>query len=85
MLQIFQLGLHFGKVWVSNHSSQAIMQLVPKDKRLSKLSPIAIMKAIKNNTEIQGMNNRCHHRVGKIMSKELVKCKHDTQDKLTEK
>ncbi|XP_050729076.1 xaa-Pro aminopeptidase 1-like isoform X2 [Eriocheir sinensis] len=56
-----QMALHFGKVWVSNHSSQAIMQLVPKDKRLSKLSPIATMKAIKNPTEIQGME-ACHVR-----------------------
>lgn len=66
---IFQLALHFGKVWVSNHSSQAIMQLVPKDKRLSKLSPIAIMKAIKNPTEIQGRHGKRRRQKVKISSK----------------
>uniref|UniRef100_A0A0P4X235 Aminopeptidase P N-terminal domain-containing protein n=1 Tax=Scylla olivacea TaxID=85551 RepID=A0A0P4X235_SCYOL len=56
-----QMALHFGKIWVCNHSSQAITQLVPKDRRLSKLSPVAVMKAIKNPTEIKGMES-CHLR-----------------------
>lgn len=43
-----------GKVWVSNHTSYAVTQMVPKEKRLIKLSPVAIMKAIKNETEIKG-------------------------------
>ena len=54
----FQLALHFGKAWICNHSSQAITQLVPKDRRLSKLSPIAVMKAIKNPIEIKGMTDK---------------------------
>lgn len=56
-----QMALQFGKIWICNHSSQAITQLIPKDRRLCKLSPVAVMKAIKNPTEIKGMES-CHLR-----------------------
>ncbi|CAL4122456.1 unnamed protein product [Meganyctiphanes norvegica] len=52
-----QLSHNSGRVWVSNHASQAIMKLVPKERRISKLSPIAVAKALKNDTEIRGMEN----------------------------
>ncbi|XP_069973285.1 xaa-Pro aminopeptidase 1 [Penaeus vannamei] len=56
-----QLSVQSGKVWVSNHTSYAVTQMVPKEKRLIKLSPVAVMKAIKNETEIKGMEE-CHIR-----------------------
>lgn len=56
-----ELATLSGKVWVSNHSSQAIAQMVPKERRIVKLSPIALMKAVKNETEIKGME-ACHIR-----------------------
>ncbi|XP_045110270.1 xaa-Pro aminopeptidase 1-like [Portunus trituberculatus] len=61
VLKCAMMALQFGKIWICNHSSQAITQLVPKDRRLTKLSPVAIMKAIKNPTEIKGMES-CHLR-----------------------
>lgn len=56
-----ELASSSDKVWVSNHSSQAITRMVPKDRRIIKLSPIALMKALKNDTEIKGME-LCHIR-----------------------
>lgn len=50
-----------GKVWVGSHSSQALCKLVPKSRRVKSLSPIQLLKGIKNNTEIEGMRN-CHVR-----------------------
>ncbi|KAK8751817.1 hypothetical protein OTU49_010436 [Cherax quadricarinatus] len=58
-----QLLKQSGKVWISNHASQAVTQMVPEDKRLSKVSPVALRKAIKNTVEIKGME-LCHIRDG---------------------
>lgn len=52
-----------GKVWISLGSSQSLTELVPKEKRHQDITPIAVMKAIKNDVEAQGMRN-CHVRDG---------------------
>ena len=46
-----------GKVWVGSESSQALCSLVPKARRVKALSPIQLLKGIKNATEIEGMRN----------------------------
>ena len=46
-----------GKIWVDSHSSQALCALVAKAKRVRALSPIQLLKGIKNHTEIEGMKN----------------------------
>ncbi|XP_069165521.1 xaa-Pro aminopeptidase 1 isoform X2 [Procambarus clarkii] len=56
-----QLPLQAGKVWVSNHASHAVTQMVPEEKRVLKVSPVALKKAIKNCAEIKGME-LCHIR-----------------------
>lgn len=48
-------------IWVSNRSSQAIVNSIPKSQRLLKPSPVKKQKAIKNDIEIQNMKN-CHIR-----------------------
>lgn len=45
------------KIWISNKSSYHLTSLVPKERRVSGLSPIQMLKAIKNETELQGMRN----------------------------
>jgi Xaa-Pro aminopeptidase len=52
-----------GKVWIGLGSSAALTELVPKAKRHQEISPIAVMKAIKNDVEAQGMRD-CHVRDG---------------------
>ncbi|XP_076035490.1 aminopeptidase P isoform X2 [Oratosquilla oratoria] len=49
------------KVWVSNKGSHAVNEVIPKEKRLAKVTPVAVMKAIKNETEIKGLR-ACHLR-----------------------
>lgn len=44
-----------GKIWISEQSSHSLVQLVPKSKLCSSPSPIQLLKAVKNDTEIQGM------------------------------
>ena len=46
-----------GKIWVGTHSSQALCALVPKARRVKALSPIQLLKGVKNQTEIEGMKN----------------------------
>ena len=46
-----------GKIWIDSHSSQALCALVPKARRVKVLSPIQLLKGIKNPTEIEGMKN----------------------------
>lgn len=46
-----------GKIWVDSHSSQALCVLVPKARRVKALSPIQLLKGVKNETEIEGMKN----------------------------
>lgn len=52
-----------GKVWISLGSSEGLTELVPKAKRHQEITPIAVMKAIKNDVEAEGMKN-CHVRDG---------------------
>lgn len=72
-----------GKVWISLGSSQALTNLVPKSKRYQEITPIQVMKAIKNDVEAQGMID-CHIQDGlalaryfswledKVQNKEIV-------------
>ncbi|CAG9854963.1 unnamed protein product [Phyllotreta striolata] len=51
-----------GNVWFSEQSSHALVDLIPTNRRITTdVTPIAIMKAIKNPVEIKGMRN-CHIR-----------------------
>lgn len=43
------------KVWISKQSAHALVQLVPKSQLCSLISPIQMLKGIKNTTEITGM------------------------------
>lgn len=52
-----------GKVWVSPTSSYKMFSMVPKTRRHLEITPVALMKAIKNEVEAQGMRN-CHVRDG---------------------
>eukprot|EP00731_Ephydatia_muelleri_P035767 Em0158g7a len=45
------------KIWISNKSSYDLTSLVPKQRRVSGLSPIQMLKAVKNEIELQGMRN----------------------------
>lgn len=46
-----------GFVWISDTSSYALTSIVPPKLLLTDMSPIALMKAIKNPIEIEGMRN----------------------------
>ncbi|CAB3987481.1 Hypothetical predicted protein [Paramuricea clavata] len=46
-----------GKIWISSSSSAALNTLLPKERRVSEMSPVAKLKAIKNAVEIEGMKN----------------------------
>ena len=48
-----------GKVWISDLSSERFVGSVPSNRRCSLLSPILLLKAVKNSTEIAGMK-ACH-------------------------
>ncbi|XP_072376847.1 xaa-Pro aminopeptidase ApepP [Diabrotica undecimpunctata] len=51
-----------GYIWFSEHSSFALTDLVPKKHKLmTDITPICLMKGVKNETEIQGMR-KCHIR-----------------------
>lgn len=43
------------KIWISKQSAHALVQLVPKSQLCSLISPIQMLKGIKNTTEIEGM------------------------------
>lgn len=45
------------KIWISDKSSFGIVNAIPKMRRLIQASPIALLKAVKNESEIQGMRN----------------------------
>lgn len=47
------------KVWFSDTSSYAIYERVSQDLQIMKASPILLMKARKNDVEIQGLKNAC--------------------------
>ncbi|XP_023332504.1 xaa-Pro aminopeptidase 1 [Eurytemora carolleeae] len=50
-----------GKIWFSDTSSHALVNLLPPNKIHSKVTPVANMKAIKNPVELKGFEN-CHIR-----------------------
>ncbi|XP_058127544.1 xaa-Pro aminopeptidase ApepP [Anopheles ziemanni] len=50
-------------VWISSGSSYALAALVPEERRLNDITPINLMKAVKNDTEAAGMI-ACHIRDG---------------------
>ncbi|PVD29782.1 hypothetical protein C0Q70_09039 [Pomacea canaliculata] len=43
------------KLWVSEKSSYAIVNLIPKERRIMAPSPVAKLKCVKNSAEIEGM------------------------------
>lgn len=51
------------RVWISLGSSYALTALIPEEKRLHEITPINLMKAVKNETEAKGMRE-CHIRDG---------------------
>lgn len=46
-----------GKIWVSSDSAYGFVSFLKHEKTLNKLTPIALMKAVKNATEIAGMRD----------------------------
>ncbi|KAJ9577057.1 hypothetical protein L9F63_006337 [Diploptera punctata] len=44
-----------GKIWVSSESSYALSAVVPEKRRVGEITPIPVMKAIKNPVETEGM------------------------------
>lgn len=49
------------KVWISEYSNYALISLVPKNSLITSITPVNLMKAVKNPVEVQGMIN-CHIR-----------------------
>ncbi|CAG7820443.1 unnamed protein product, partial [Allacma fusca] len=49
------------KIWLSKKVSAALASSVPDDRRILKLTPISLMKSLKNSVEVQGIIN-CHVR-----------------------
>lgn len=56
------------KVWISSTSSYALSAMVPERKLLQDVSPVCVLKSIKNATETQGMID-CHIRDGIALCK----------------
>lgn len=54
---VFQVADGTGKIWISDKSSYALCDMVPKLRRVNDRSPIALMKSIKNDVEIAGMRS----------------------------
>ncbi|XP_071447927.1 xaa-Pro aminopeptidase 1 [Hetaerina americana] len=46
-----------GRIWIGNNSSYGLTALVPEKQRIVEITPIALMKAVKNPVEIQGLTN----------------------------
>lgn len=57
-----------GKIWISPTSSYALSALVPEKKLLHEVSPVCVMKSVKNATEVQGLID-CHIRDGIALCK----------------
>uniref|UniRef100_A0A0K8TT40 Putative xaa-pro aminopeptidase n=1 Tax=Tabanus bromius TaxID=304241 RepID=A0A0K8TT40_TABBR len=51
------------KIWIAQSSSYFLTNLIPRKMRHQEITPIAVMKAIKNSVEATGMIN-CHIRDG---------------------
>ncbi|XP_058054150.1 xaa-Pro aminopeptidase ApepP-like [Anopheles bellator] len=60
-----------GLVWISSGSSYALTALVPEEKRFQNITPIELMKAVKNVTEAKGMRD-CHVRDGLALCQYLA-------------
>ncbi|KAK9497242.1 hypothetical protein O3M35_004599 [Rhynocoris fuscipes] len=43
------------KVWLCRSANQLIYSIIPENKRLCECSPVSLLKAIKNETEVKGM------------------------------
>lgn len=71
-----------GKVWISLGSSQSLTESVPKEKRYQDITPINVMKAIKNDVEAQGMRN-CHVRDGVALVQYFAWLENEVQNKRT--
>lgn len=50
-----------GRFWLSHTSNYYLHSLIPENRMIFTVSPVQLLKAIKNETEIQGMIN-CHIR-----------------------
>lgn len=57
-----------GKVWINPTSSYALSALVPEKKLLQEVSPVCVMKSMKNAIEAQGLID-CHIRDGIALCK----------------
>ena len=60
-----------GKVWISEDSSYALVRLALESQLCSSPSPIQLLKGIKNEVEIQGMQN-CQVYWGEFIVKATV-------------
>lgn len=52
-----------GKCWISSGSSYYLNSLIPFERLIQKITPIAVMKAVKNPVELKGIAS-CHIRDG---------------------
>ncbi|XP_059620428.1 xaa-Pro aminopeptidase ApepP isoform X1 [Phlebotomus argentipes] len=52
-----------GKFWISPTSSFSLNHLIPEKRRVQEITPIALLKAVKNPVEVEGLKN-CHVRDG---------------------
>lgn len=70
------------KVWISLGSSAALTASILKRKRYHDITPINIMKAIKNDVEAEGMKN-CHIRDGVSLVKYFAWLENEVVNKRT--
>ncbi|XP_017472932.1 PREDICTED: xaa-Pro aminopeptidase 1-like [Rhagoletis zephyria] len=71
--------LSSGKIWISPNSSYFLCSKIPKKLRIQEITPIAINKAIKNKSEIDGFIN-CHIRDGVALCKYFAWLEHAIQN-----
>ena len=50
-----------GRFWLSHTSNYHLHSIIPEKRRICTISPVQLMKAVKNKTEIKGMID-CHIR-----------------------
>ncbi|KAL7644548.1 UNVERIFIED_CONTAM: hypothetical protein RMT77_004084 [Armadillidium vulgare] len=58
------------RIWISNKCCYAINERVPEEMKVSKVTPVADMKAVKNEVERKGMRD-CHVRDGAALCRFL--------------
>ncbi|KAG5671242.1 hypothetical protein PVAND_001451 [Polypedilum vanderplanki] len=71
-----------GKVWISSTSSQSLTNLVVKEKRHQDITPLSVMKAIKNDVEAKGMQD-CHVRDGVALVQYFAWLQNEVENKRT--